>query len=829
MEKCASPFGRCQNPSNPMNRQQPAILTAVLALAAGASLIPLQAAAAGDGTTGEGNIRYLSQSTTWTEDHSYDDWGIHTSLCVGTGAGEGHLSVQNGARVEVPGSIFIGGKGYASSYSIEEGRDGLVTVGPGSTLEGGSQTTSSSAGHIYVGWGSGVKGTLQVDGGELISNYMLHVGCHVDSDGLMEVTNGGRVTLGLGEKIGDADSSFLSIATAAGSHGLLRVDGGSTLAFAPNPGERTRADIGTGGNGTLRVEGGSRVSLGQDYALIAVENGSQGLAHVRGGSTLELPQITYMALAANSRGEILVEGEGTRLLGQSLSVGEEGEAYVTVQDSARAELSGPLAVGIRNGSGLVKVASGAQLVTANSTQVGSRGSIQLADGGLWVSSGPVLAESGATVSLSGASRWEAQAGAVFQPGSTLSFVVESSNKVPEVAVAAGSSLTMSPDSRLQLTLSADMLQAVVGGGLELPLISGEFTGEGYIYELYDASGLLDTNGFERLSDGSWGLRVSLDRPALQRSLANDASRLANGLWSSTGVMQDYTAALFDRPIRGRGRQLWGMGLGSFSHMGSQGGNSGFDFKGGGYAVGADTGLSDGRTAVGLSFGQLCGSNKSGMSRIRQNSLMGALYSRYDSHAGEPGRRMVLDAYAAYGRVHNRARSSMFGNGYDRSSGRWSDDVFAVGLRASWERPLTENSSVLPFIGLRYVHGSHGAFTMSSGEYSRAYSSGSMHNFSLPVGVTLRSRYRFGRHQELLPELTLAYVADLSRHNPHLGAAMLGEYARARGAAPGRHAFMLRTGGAWLLNEHWSTGLYYHLECRSHEVDQGVDLSVGYSF
>ncbi len=816
-----------------MNRTRPAIVSAALALVAGTPLIPLNTSAAeGDGTTGSGAIRYLAQSIVWTQDHSYADWGASAALNVGTGAGEGHLSVQNGARVEIPGSLFIGGKGYGSPYRVEEGHDGLVTVGPDSTLECGSQASHSGSAQIYVGWGSGVKGTLRVNGGELISNYILRVGCHVDSDGLMEVLGGGRVTLRRGEQIADTDACFLSIATAAGSRGLLRVAEGSTLEFSLDPGERTRAEIGAGGNGTLLVEGGSRVSLGQDYAHIGGESGSQGLVYVREGSRLELPGVTYLARDAGSRGDIVIEGSGSLLVGQDLAVGEQGNAALVLRDSGRADVAGTLAVGAREGSGTgqVSVSSGAQLVTSGSAVVGSSGVLQLSDGGQWVSSAPVSVTSGGLVQLSGSSRWEVQDAVNFRSGSTLSFVLNSLEQVPEVVVAPGAILTLPAGSRLQLTLSDALLSAAAQGGFELPLIQGELVDEGYDYVLRDKSGLLDTSGLEELADGQWGLRVTLDRNALQRTLRDDASRLVNGLWSSTGVVQDYTSALMDRPQHQGGRHLWSMGLGSFSRMSTHAGSPGFDFNGGGYALGADAALRE-RASLGLSFGQLCGSNQStdGLTRIRQNSLMGSLYARYDSRAGEPGRRLVLDAYAAYGRVSNRARSSMYGTGAERSTGRWSDDVYALGLRASWARPLTENASLLPFIGLRYLHGSHGSFTMASDELVRSYSSASLHNLSIPLGLTLRGRYTLRHEQQLLPELTLAYVWDVSRDNPHLATDMLGSYAESSGAAPGKHAFMLRTGAAWVINENWATGLYYHLERRNHELEQGVNLSVSYGF
>ncbi len=772
----------------------------------------------------------LSTTVIWTKDHRYDDQGVHTYLNVGTGAGEGRLSVQEGVRVEVAGALFIGGKGYGTPYAIEDGHDGHVVVGPGATLECGSQSPSASGGHIYVGWGSGVQGTMLVDGGELISNYILHVGCHVDSDGLMEVLNGGRVTLRLGDHLVGEEAAFLSIATASGSRGLLRVGDGSTLAFDSDPGERTRADIGTAGNGTLIVEGGSRVSLGQDYAMVGAEEGSQGLLLVRDGAVVELPRVTYMATESGSRGDMLIDGSGSRLVGRGISVGEAGEASLRLQEGAEAVFAGPLSVGIRNGRGRVEVTSGALLTSSGNTVVGSRGAMQLADGGRWSSNAPVTVEGDGSVSLRGESRWQAQEAVNFQPGSTLSFVVESPERVPELAVAAGSALSLAPGSRVQLTLSSSLLEVAAQGGFELPLIMGEVLGEDYAYELYDESGLFDSDGLAQLTDGNWGLRLAVDSAAVQNLLADDTARLANGLWSSSGVVQDYTAALFDRPHLRSGRHFWGMGLGTFSRMSAQRGNPGYDFNGGGYAVGADACVNK-RTSAGLSFGQVYGSNKSrdGITRIRQNNLMGALYLRHDSHAGESGRRRVLDAYAAYGRAHNRARSSLFLNGGGRSSGRWSDDLYALGVRATWERPLTERVTLTPSVGLRYIHGSHGSFIMAAEDYARGYSSSTLQSLSLPLGVTLRTRYTFGRAQALLPELGIGYVWDISRRNPRLASSMLGEQARSAGAAPGRHAFTLHGGAAWVMNEHWSAGLYYHLECREHELGQAVDLSVGCSF
>ncbi len=818
-------------PSYSMYRQRPAFLLATLAAATGGILLSAHASAASadDGTTGSGSIRYLSGTTTWTTNHRYDSGGSATSLCVGTGAGAGKLLIQSGARVEVPAALFIAGKGYGSAYSIDEGKDGLVEVGPGSVLECGGGTSSTSAAQVYVGWGSGVKGTLRVRGGEFISNCILRVGCHVDSNGLMEVLDGGRATLRLGDNVGDTDAIFLSIATDASSQGLLRLSGGSTLVFEPEEGHRTRADIGAGGTGTLLIEGRSRASLGQDYAFIGTESNSSGLVHVRGGSRLELPRETSMALAAGAVGTLLVEGKGSQLVGQALTVGAAGNASVTLQQQAVGELSGRLSVG-SGGTGRVSIDSGAQLSTRAETVVGSRGSVQLTQGGQWRSTAPVTVQSGGSVSLSGASRWAASQNVDFQSGSTLAFAAESASALPEVAMGTGSALTLSKGSHLQVALSLDLLEAVAAGELEIPLIRGTVVGTDYEVELLDASGIFSTSTLRRLSDGRWGLSVSLDRPALRRTLSSDASRLANTLWSSTGGVQDFSSAVSSRPYAVCKRNIWGMGLGSFSRMESQAGRPGYDYNGGGYAVGADV-PSGGHSVVGFSFGQLYGTHKStdALARVRQNSLMGSLYARYDSAPNRPDNRSLLDAYATYGRVSNRARSSMFSTGAERSSGKWSDDVYALGLRASWERPVSEHVSLLPFIGLSYLHGSHGSFTLASLERSRSYSSASMHSLSLPVGATLRARYGWGRKVELVPELTLAYVGELSRNTPHMSAGMLGERVAAYGVVPGRHAFMLRAGAAMGIGEHWTTGIYYNLECREHEVAQAVDVSVGYSF
>lgn len=340
------------------------------------------------------------------------------------------------------------------------------------------------------------------------------------------------------------------------------------------------------------------------------------------------------------------------------------------------------------------------------------------------------------------------------------------------------------------------------------------------------------------------LRLVLAPDAVAAATVHGASDVLNTLWTSTGMVQDFArkALMTQTPARlsfaqprhpegsehVTGIDLWGSGLGYFSNMG---GAQGFDFNSGGYAVGCDAELlreSTQSARVGLAFGQSFGTFKSDIgSKVDQEALMFALYGGAERKLSDRT-SLYLGAYAAYGRVDNDARTRFM----EGSAGYadWDDDVWSFGLQAELNFKVSDYFTVSPFTGIDYVYGSHGSFLEDFGDgLRRSYSSGSMQVWRVPVGVRLSTMVELGGNQVLLPELSVAYVGDVSRSNPHATVDVAGSKARVHGSNPGRSALMLQAGATWIINDRWSTGAAYHLEARSGQTAQGLNAYVRYRF
>ena len=180
-------------------------------------------------------------------------------------------------------------------------------------------------------------------------------------------------------------------------------------------------------------------------------------------------------------------------------------------------------------------------------------------------------------------------------------------------------------------------------------------------------------------------------------------------------------------------------------------------------------------------------------------------------------------------MENRADTLIGNSSYLPGHAKWNDDVFSFGLKADWNIKVTDKATLTPFIGIDYVHGAQESFTETYDNGSRQYRDGNMQVWSVPVGITVKKEVSVGGGQLLLPELTLAYVGDISRTNPSVKSTIYGIDNKHEGSNPGRSAFMMNAGTNWVINQNWSVGAFYTLEARSSQVNQSASLSARYSF
>lgn len=391
---------------------------------------------------------------------------------------------------------------------------------------------------------------------------------------------------------------------------------------------------------------------------------------------------------------------------------------------------------------------------------------------------------------------------------------------PIIEVHIGSGLIASGAESFTLNL---LQAAEIAGDAALNqqlLLTGE-TG------LLENGGVLDWNP----ETGLLTFSGKLNTAAASGLAGQDAALLADTLWSSVSSVASFarTANEQGRIAGVRSSRLWGAGLGYFTSMSSEGTLSGFSYKGGGYAVGADVAASK-NAVVGAAFGQMFGTHRSDNSLLsdKQRSFMFALYGNVRQELAR-GQELNLSGYFSYGNVDHTARTHVGGSRQTPGRASWDDNVYAFGLLADWNVRTGDTFTVAPFTGITCMYGSQGPIEETFNGGSRSFGNGGLQSWSIPVGVTLKSVCGLGNGQVLLPELSVAYVGDIARRASYTRTQAAGQSVTGRGHAPGRHALMTRAGLGWQINRNWQAGAWYTLEVRSGQTNQSVNLNASYSF
>ncbi len=330
------------------------------------------------------------------------------------------------------------------------------------------------------------------------------------------------------------------------------------------------------------------------------------------------------------------------------------------------------------------------------------------------------------------------------------------------------------------------------------------------------------------ADASLTLTGKVDAKAAATVLDEDGSIIANTLWSSTSMVRSFARSATSQlgaPVgdKADGVSMWVAGLGDFISM------DGFTSNAGGGALGAEAIITS-NWRLGVALGVMSGTftPDRGMGEVEQDGSMVGLYSEYVEDLGADA-DFKFSVYAAYGEVENDAKTFVAGSHELPGEATWNDDVFSVGTRLTWEFRVGEQTTLAPFIGLEYLSGTQESFTERFVGGEREYYDGSMYAVSLPVGITARTCVDLGDGQRLLPEMTVAYVGDISRKDPEVRSRVFGVENQHEGTSPGRSAFMMNAGGHWVMSESWSVGAFYNLEARSKEVSQEATMFIRCSF
>lgn len=313
----------------------------------------------------------------------------------------------------------------------------------------------------------------------------------------------------------------------------------------------------------------------------------------------------------------------------------------------------------------------------------------------------------------------------------------------------------------------------------------------------------------------------------------DAMATINSLWTSKSNLDTLTNTVRGqmgsyRFMQAKDTNFWTSGLGDFSSQRSTAAIDGYDYWGGGYALGADTRICK-NIILGLSFGQLIGTHqgRSKHTSIDQDTLMEMVYASYLQQIDNRN-SLRYEASIGYGSTSNRMSS--YDNRGEYARGKWDNMTGNITFRLNWDYSLDRNWVLTPFIGLEYSHGRQDAFT-ESGRDARIFDKSKLYNLTLPIGTELTHVSNLSGGRVWINKIGLSYTPDVYRHNPGGRGQFVGdtEAWKTYCINPPRNSGTLDVSTRYHFNDSWAVFAAYQLDVRDRGCYQNVNVGISTSF
>lgn len=310
------------------------------------------------------------------------------------------------------------------------------------------------------------------------------------------------------------------------------------------------------------------------------------------------------------------------------------------------------------------------------------------------------------------------------------------------------------------------------------------------------------------------------------------SNIANSMLSSASTLRSFSGtglahldtARFLSPLKSN---VWTSGLGDFQMQRTKSGVEGFDYQGGGFAVGGDCRLGK-QWLGGVAYGYTSGKNISReyQAANRQNANMGLIYTGWRLPMSK-GQALTITAAAGFSSSDNSLSSVTSGG--QNSSGSWTNRAWDGTVKAAWDLPLGRGLVLTPRIGVEYTDVTQEAFT-ERGEMARRFDRGHYRNLALPVGLSLTRNLTLGG-MPWSHTVSVEYLPDVYRSNAETHARLTSNgYAwGVDGSKPARQGVRAGISGRLQVTDNWSAYGSYQVEARDNFVNQSVMLGAGYSF
>lgn len=746
---------------------------------------------------------------------------------MGTLSGNGTLTIAEGMTL-LNGTLVQN----AAGTTLEVGFDGLnvnLDLAQNATVGATVLNTTDSAWVVTL---DQIKDGIRAMYGSKVQGFQLeNYRMSYRLQGQVFLGEGAPIVVNPGESIYVGEGSKVIIGENLPEHGIV-LEGGEADLSQSDAVISSGSVSGASGHLTLAASGEKEQTLNWEHSGTVGYSASAADGGAFKNLNVTAQDVQVVATGSYAAENILISNNATLILdGRDASLGVKGGTLQLGQAFTRAANPGHL---VLNGSTVLSdvdtnrgsTVSGSGTfkgeVTYYGTEIligsGSSAGYQNYDGGLnaW----------GAVQELTFIVNGTAAADASHTGGDTYSRMNISSSYNVEgvhVNVVIGDNLLFSKEQSFSLSLVNLDPDTVIDPDNSLwDLTSIDPTLKGRTDLVTDTGFTVSDDGLHLIFNG----KVNLN--AVKALRGEEASRIANTLWSSVRVVDSFAhTAASQLDFRGPGaRNIWFSGLGDFMNVSATTGASGFDYKGGGYAVGVDYAWKK-NWISGAAFGQTFGSFHSADKQFKadQDGLMLALYQRYHRDLRK-GNSLDIDGYFTYGNMDNDVDGTL---GSSPTTASWNDDVYGFGLKGTWNIRLSNTDVLKPFAGIEFLHGSQGSFGEHTDSGTAWYRDGSVQNWSIPAGLTWQKRIAVGKGQYLLPQVTVAYAGDVSRRNASVKTDAFGTPFRVDGVHPGRHALIVNAGLNWVISSAWSAGAFYHLEQREHMTNQSVNATVRYSF
>ena len=652
---------------------------------------------------------------------------------MGTLSGNGTLTIAEGMTL-LNGTLVQN----AAGTTLEVGFDGLnvnLDLAQNATVGATVLNTTDSAWVVTL---DQIKDGIRAIYGSKVQDFQLeNYRMSYRLQGQVFLGEGAPIVVNPGESIYVGEGSKVIIGENLPEHGIV-LEGGEADLSQSDAVISSGSVSGASGHLTLAASGEKEQTLNWEHSGTVGYSASAADGGAFKNLNVTAQDVQVVATGSYAAENILISNNATLILdGRDASLGVKGGTLQLGQAFTRAANPGHL---VLNGSTVLSdvdtnrgsTVSGSGTfkgeVTYYGTEIligsGSSAGYQNYDGGLnaW----------GAVQELTFIVNGTAAADASHTGGDTYSRMNVSSSYNVEgvhVNVVIGDNLLFSKEQSFSLSLVNLDPDTVIDPDNSLwDLTSIDPTLKGRTDLVTDTGFTVSDDGLHLIFNG----KVNLN--AVKALRGEEASRIANTLWSSVRVVDSFAhTAASQLDFRGPGaRNIWFSGLGDFMNVSATTGASGFDYKGGGYAVGVDYAWKK-NWISGAAFGQTFGSFHSADKQFKadQDGLMLALYQRYHRDL-RSGNSLDIDGYFTYGNMDNDVDGTL---GSSPTTASWNDDVYGFGLKGTWNIRLSDTDVLEPFAGIEFLHGSQGSF----GEYTDSgtawYRDGSVQNWSIPAGLT----------------------------------------------------------------------------------------------